>query len=416
MFTSEILNDIRSNFLRHKGRTIFTSFSVFWGVFILVMMVSSGIGVGNGLYASMDVFPDNCFYCIPRPTSVASNGFPAGRIWNFTEKDVERLKERYGNDIIGVSVLNCLPNMTVPVSNERYSGLYMLTGATPIALQCTLHEVIEGRYLTQMDIDGMKHVCVIGENVAKELFSGQSPINRQLNVDGTVYTVVGVSRPSFDMAALPLDFYRTIIIPLPLMRNIYNQGDEAHLMSIIFRPDLDSKEMQADVCSSLRTWNNVAADDDSALTFYDIKERRSQVSVLYNGFQLLLWIVAIGILFSGFLGIANIEMIAVKERTREIALRMALGASSYMIGWSIVLESLVLSGISAMFGLSAGAIALKVMRDSISAQNGVFADPYIPLWSLFVSISIILLGGVLAGIVPAVKAMKQKPIDSLKEK
>lgn len=416
MIDRDFFNEVWETIVRQRWRSVMTAFGVFWGIFILTLLTGAGKGLQNGLYATYKAMPSNSVLAISNPTLLAYAGFDAGRTWNLTVSDMEKLKKTFSPDISNIALLN-IANDGVPVS-VKYGDVvsdFVLVGEQPDACGSFPQKLLEGRFINDVDIREKRNVCVIGNLVADRLFGNTTPLGKELQVDGKPYVIVGVAKKNSDKIDLGFNLSEGIAIPLSLMQSSYNQGEAVHICNIVLKNGVDASKVIASLDPMLREWHSIHPDDSSALILFSLKKEVEQVDAIFGGINFLIWIVGLGTLIAGLIGISNIMMITVRERTKEIGIRTAMGAQPQSIVGQIMCESVLLSAASGLAGLCLGVGALSLLNRVLGEGGESFTHPYMPFWSGVISLLIMIAGGLLAGLLPARRALKTELVKALSE-
>jgi putative ABC transport system permease protein len=416
MIDSDFIHEITETITRQKWRSVMTAFGVFWGMLILVILIGAGMGLKNGIIGAFTNMPSNSLLCMTKPTVLPYKGFDAGRNWNLTMTDVQTLRRQMPDVIRQVAIHNLVNgDSLVGVSYGNASTTCQLASVNPTYQKAIPHEVMLGRYINDIDMKERRPVCVVGRQTADILFHGESPLGQELTADGRLFTVVGVCQSTNEQIETGVNLSSAVIIPLTLMQQLYAQGDKVDFVSLILTEDCDALQMKSDVGKVIKEWHSIHPDDDEALTLVSTRVVFSRVQNLFTGIELLIWIVGLGTLFAGLIGISNIMMITVKERTQEIGVRRALGAEPSAIITQIMCESLSLTAVSGFVGLCLGLWLLSLLRTALGDEGGSFVNPYMPFWTAIASLLILTAGGLFAGWLPARRALAIKAIEALRE-
>lgn len=416
MIDRDFFNEVWETIVRQRWRSVMTAFGVFWGILILTLLIGAGKGLQNGLYATYKAMPSNSVISMSNPTLLSYAGFDAGRTWNFTVSDMEKLKKAFSSDIQNIALLN-IANDGTPVS-VKYGDIvsdFILIGQQPDACSSFPQKMLKGRFINDADIKEKRNVCVIGNLVADRLFGNESPLGKEIQVDGKLYAIVGVAKKNSDKIDLGFNISEGIAIPLSLMQDSYNQGDAVHICNIVLNKGVDASKAVAAIDPLIREWHSLHPDDSSALILFSLKKEVEQVDAIFGGVNFLIWIVGLGTLIAGLIGISNIMMITVKERTREIGIRTAMGAQPQSIVGQIICESVVLSAASGLAGLCLGVGVLAMLNRLLGEGSESFSHPYMPFWTGVISLLIMIAGGLLAGLLPARRALKIELVKALSE-
>ena len=416
MFDSDFIHEITETITRQKWRSVMTAFGVFWGMLILVILIGAGMGLKNGIIGAFTNMPSNSLLCMTKPTVLPYKGFDAGRTWNLTMTDVQTLRRQMPDVIRQVAIHNLVNgDSLVGVSYGNASTTCQLASVSPTYLKAIPHEVMLGRYINDIDMKERRPVCVVGRQTADILFHGESPLGQELTADGRLFTVVGICQSTNEQIETGVNLSSAVIIPLTLMQQLYAQGDKVDFVSLILTEDCDALQVKSSVSKVIKEWHSIHPDDDEALTLVSTRVVFSRVQNLFTGIELLIWIVGLGTLFAGLIGISNIMMITVKERTQEIGVRRALGAEPSAIITQIMCESLSLTAVSGFAGLCLGLWLLSLLRTALGDEGGSFVNPYMPFWTAIASLLILTAGGLFAGWLPARRALAIKAIEALRE-
>jgi len=280
-------------------------------------------------------------------------------------------------------------------------------------------KIIYGRYINDVDIQDKRKVCFIGKNVYNELFKpGENPIGQVIRSNGIYYTVIGVGSglTNIQIGGRSDDM---VVLPFSTMQSAYNQGDIIHFMAAVAQDNMDASYVEKEVKRILKSQNNIAPTDERAVGSFNISEMFKMFNYLFLGIRILIWIVGLGTLLAGAIGVSNIMLVSVNERTKEIGIRRALGAKPKDIITQIINESLVLTAIAGFVGLSLGVGILAFFDNLINnlpPGNGIFLRNIMIQFDVAILASVVIIVvGILAGLLPAGRAMQIKPIEALSE-
>lgn len=414
MIDKDFIREVFDTIIKQRWRSVMTAFGVFWGILILTLLIGAGMGLRNGLLTSFTSLPPNCVICVASPTLLPYEGFDAGRKWHVTLSDFDRLRASLGNQIKAVTMIN-LANDGTPVE-VRYGDNTMsvpLAGEAPYSMAGFSQTIVQGRFINEIDITYNRPVCVIGDKIAEKLFAAESPIGKHIYADGKIFKVVGVAKIVSSRLDFGFKISEGIVIPLTLMQKNYNQGENVHLCNIILGDDIDADQVIASVDPIIRKMHHLHPDDTSALQFINMNEEINRVNSIFGGIDFLIWVVGLGTLIAGLVGISNIMLISVKERTKEIGIRSAMGAKPHNIVGQIMCESMLLTALSGLTGLCLGVALLAFLNNALGDGNDSFAHPYMPFWTGVMSLAVLILGGLLAGYMPARRALNIELVQAL---
>ena len=409
-------NEIWQTISRNRKRSIMTALGVFWGIFMLTVMLGAGSGLGRLFRAQLGGMSTNTVLLQSSPTSVPYKGMPKGRWWNMDNDDVKavsKLREvLYTSGIIWGSEMAC-------THGER-KGDYQLMGYMPDYQQINPQKILYGRYLNDIDIAQKRKVCVIGTQIQKDLFPGQpDPTGEVIQVGGSYFTVVGVLRRESSAMSFS-DIERTIVVPISLAQQMFGYGRTIHMLAVAGSETTPSEQVARSVRETVYARHLIAPEDEKATWVMSTGEMFDKVMALFHGIALLTWIVGLGTLLAGIVGVSNIMLVLVKERTQEIGIRRALGAKPSVIISQILSESFLLTFIAGIVGLTA-AVGVLSAADSIyyrlqvETMQGPDVSWQISFWTGILALSILVAGSLAAGIIPANRALRIKAVDAIRE-
>jgi putative ABC transport system permease protein len=401
---------------RNKVRSFLTGFGVFWGIFMLVIMLGAGHGLERGMMKNIDGFATNSCIMGAGPTSMPYKGFQKGRNWNIHNRDLDILLE-------SVPEIACLSPMLFGgrsdnnvVFNDN-SGSYNVRGLHANYVEIERQRIAFGRFINDIDILHARKVCVIGTKVYEELFPTKgNPIGHYIRVNGIYYQVIGVSSGVSNIS-LGGRSEESVVIPFTTMQQINNQGDIIHILAATAQSGTSVKVIEEKMKEILKKTNRIAPEDMQATWGFNLEEQFNMFNYLFLGIAILIWIVGSGTLFAGIVGVSNIMMVTVKERTKEIGIRRALGAKPRTILGQIMTETLVLTSMAGLLGLCLGVFCLHLadvywLQD---AENVFLSEPVISFGTAITSTVILLICGLFAGSIPASRALRIKAIDAIRE-
>ncbi len=408
--------EIRVALLRNRARTALTAFGVFWGIFLLMVMLGSGSGLRNGVLQGFADGATNSFFLWTQRTQKPYAGMPAGRGIRLTNADVEAIREKVAEAEV-VAPRNQLRGSGGGnnVSRGQKTGAFSVMGDYPQIRRIQSLKIETGRFLNPIDVEESRKVAVIGTRVRELLFSrGEEPIGDSIVIRGVYFQVVGVFVSPQTGDAAERDA-QTIFVPFTTFQRAFNYGDRVGWMAIISRPDVPASVAEENVLSLLRSRHKVAPDDLRAFGHFNLEEEYAKVQGLFSGIRLLVWIVGVGTLAAGVIGVSNIMLIIVKERTKEIGIRRALGAKPSAVVSQIVSESVILTSLAGYLGLVAGiALVVGVGKLLPPGGAGMFLDPDVGVGEALQALAILVAAGVLAGLAPAQRALAVSPTVALR--
>ncbi|WP_046246374.1 ABC transporter permease [Hymenobacter terrenus] len=403
----EILGTVR----RHKLRTGLTAFGVYWGIFMLVVLLAAGQGFRNGVEKEFDVAKNAVFIWSQR-TSVPYAGLKVGRFIPFTNDDVAAL----GREVPEAAVI--LPRSsldgTFTVQRGTKSSSFSVNGEYPGYPAVKAVHLTGGRFINDPDIGERRKVAVIGDRVAEVLFGSENPLGQQIRIKGIYFLVVGL----FKAEGKPEDAQeeaQTIIVPLTALQNTFNQVNRVGYFALIPKTGIPAAVVETKAKQVLARQHKVAPTDDRAFGSANVEEEYARVQGLFTGISGFSWLVSIGTILAGIIGVSNIMLIVVKERTKEIGIRKALGATPWSIVSLIVQESIVITAVAGLFGLLIGTALIASINSAIAGENiSFFANPQVDLSVAATAVTLLVAAGAVAGLVPALKAAQVQPVVALK--
>ena len=410
LFDSDTWQEIYGSIRKNKIRTVITIIGVLWGIFLLVVLLGAARGIDNNFNKIFGNFATNSVFVWTQSTDTPFKGFQKGRRFRLTQNDVNILKSEYSDQIRLLVPRNQTSNLIV---KDFKSGTFQVSGDYPELDQVQKKDLIYGRFLNDNDILSYAKVCVIAEDIYKQLFEkGVYPIGEYIKINSINYKVIGVYKRSnginFDGDAA--------YIPFSTFQKVYNRGDKVDWMMITAYEGVDIKQMESDVLLSLKSLHKVHPDDKRAFGSVNLAVEIGKVTGFLTGMQFLTWFVGIATLIAGVFAIGNILLITVKERTKEIGIRRALGATPLSVRRQIVLESVFLTTVAGMLGIVFGALVLFGLDKLVgSGEDAVLINPTVNIPIILIAFITLAVLGTLIGLIPAYMATTVKPIEALRE-
>lgn len=412
-FDQDTLTEILDTLTRNRSRSFMTAFGVFWGILMLVILSGGSNGLEKMLWAQFDGFATNSGFTFSSTTSMPFKGFNKGRYWNIEQKDVEAIKKR----VTSVEVItgkNSEWSKTATYRELKYDDC-TLQGLEACYTSIEAQEMLYGRFLNDVDIIGSRKVCVLGKKPYETLFrKGQDPCGEMINVDGIQYKVIGVTSSESNIN-INGSMSESITIPITTLQKTYNKGQVIEVLCYTAKEGHKVSECDEEIASVLKGLHYIHPDDKQAVSSFNVEEMFQMVENVFLGLGILTWLVGLGTLLAGVIGVSNIMMVTVKERTSEIGIRRAIGAKPFDILFQIIAECLLLTSIAGMMGLSTGVGILSLTDQLVKTDAGSNFGFGISL-SVGIGITIILvILGVIASLAPALRAMAIKPIEAMRE-
>lgn len=406
----EIWGTVRKN----KLRSTLTALGVFWGVFMLVLLLGLGNGLETGVFRNFGNGVNNVIYIWSWKTSKPYKGLKAGRRVNLELDDVYAIRDlpSTGDVIAYVSRRDC------PVTYRSESQRMEVKGEFPASFDISGFVLEEGRYINERDIDEGRKVVSLGAKAKEDLFGDEPATGKHVTIAGIDFQVVGVFT-RLDIKEWNLDEIQAAVIPITtIYKTLGVAYNRIYNIAVTPAPGVRAAAIEDDVRMLLRNRHGVAPDDDTAIGGFNLEEEFMQVKNLFFGIKALLWFVGIGTLIAGIVGVSNIMLITVKERTKEIGIRKALGATPGSIVSMILTESVAITAIAGYLGLLLATMliaALNYIMTSQGIENQNFADPKINATIALSALGFLILAGTIAGLIPAIQASNVNPVIALKD-
>ncbi len=419
LINSDKLQEIWFTVKQNKLRTFFTAFGVFWGIFMLVVMLGAGKGLHNGVSTGMGDMATNSMFMWGNRTTMPYKGFVRGRWVRFDNDDTKALKDQipeieYLAPRLQVFASEGQNNV---VRNER-TAAYSIQGDYPDYNKIDPSNILKGRFINDNDITGKRKVVVIGKRVSEEMFSpGEEPIGDYLKINGVFFQIVGVSSSKKNDQQAEEE-NQQIFMPFTTMQTTYNMGNNVGWYSITAKEGYSAAQVLEKATDVMKSRHAIAPDDNRAIGSFNVEEEFLKMSRLFAGISGLIWIVGIGTLFAGVIGVSNIMLIIVKERTKEIGVQRALGATPWQIRKQIIIESVMLTSFAGYFGLVVGVGILELINYLLikfGANTQMFNNPEVDFQKAVLALVLLVISGALAGLIPANRAVSIKPIDALRD-
>ncbi len=403
---------------RNKTRSFLTGFGVFWGILMLVILLGAGKGLENGIVGNVAGFATNSAFFFSERTGEPYKGYKKGRYWQMRNRDLETIRQR----VKGVRYLSPMIMQwggQNNVARGRKAGTYNVRGVYSEYFNIETQHILAGRLLNEVDMLEKRKVCVIGSIVREVLFTqAEDPIGQYIRVNGIYYQVVGVIKPK-PRANIGGRTEESVMIPFKTLQQASNQGDKFWFLCATAEDGYPCDKMVDDIKAILKSQNEIAPNDEQAVASFTIAKQFETFQMLFLGIQVLVWLVGMGTLLAGVIGVSNIMMVTVRERTREIGVRRAIGAKPFDIILQIMSESLLLTALAGLLGLTTGVFLLDVVNGAVSqraeSSDTFFSNPEIHIGAALAATMILLFSGLMAGLIPAWRALQIKAIDAIRE-
>lgn len=412
IFDPDRFREILDTLSRNKSRTFLTGFGVFWGVFMLVALMGGGKGLKDLLQTNFDGFATNSAFVMAQPTTKAYAGFKKGRQWSMEYKDVESMKSQVAElDVVTPVVMR---GSVSAVFKERKSSC-SVKGLLADYQEVETPQMFYGRYLNAMDIAQQRKVCVLGKRVYKDLFpGGENPCGQMVCIDNIYYNVVGVDYNTGGIS-IGSNAENTVVIPLTLLQQAYNMGNRVDLLCVTAKPGITMSDIIGKMRAVVARAHSIDAEDEKGLMVLNTEVIFGMVDSLFTGVNFLVWLVGLGTLLAGAIGVSNIMMVTVRERTTEIGIRRAIGATPGNILTQILTESMLLTAVAGMSGILFAVMILEMLEMGNTSDGIVEAHFQMDFWSAIGAVVMLCVLGMGAGLAPALRAMSIKPVDAMRD-
>lgn len=414
MFDKDNWQEIFATIKKNKLRTFLTSLGVGWGIFMLVIMLGAGNGLKNGVLKDFDGTATNSFFMWTQRTTKPYKGMKPGRDFDFNNGDAMALRQL--KELAVVSPQNQLGGYQGGnnVIRGLKSGNYEVAGVYPNIAQISAVKITKGRFLNENDITFKRKVCVIGRAVKENLFKPEEKtLGDYVSINGVYFMVVGVSVPMGSGGQAEQEASR-VVVPFTTFQNAFNYGDQVGWFAISSQPNISAAVAEEKVIALMKERHKIAPEDEQAIGHWNMEVQFKKMSGLFAGINMLIWVVGIGTLIAGIIGISNIMLIVVKERTKEIGVKRALGATPVSVMFQIILESVFLTAVAGYFGLVIGVGLLELINMALGADVPMFSNPTVDINVAIVSLSVLIGCGALAGLIPAQRAVSVLPVEALR--
>ncbi len=409
MFIIDKWEEIFSTLRKNKLRTFLTGFSVAWGIFMLIILLGSGNGLENGVRGQFESSATNTLWIWGGQTTKAYKGLKPGRYIQFENSDYTNLKK----GVSGIGYIagrsNVWGDRTVSYKNEY--GSFEISTVHPDYMVIEKVKILEGRFINKFDIDKFQKVTAISANVKRILFKDEPALGKYINVKGIPFKVVGIWEDDNGRQ----DEQRKIYLPLTTAQRIFMDRDRVQTLAVTVGSNQvdDSRRMEEQIRSKLARRHNFDVTDERAMFIWNGVEEFKKFIDLFAAIRMFIWIIGIGTIVAGVVGVSNIMMIAVKERTKEIGIRKSMGATPRSIIMLIMQEAVFITAVAGYVGLVLGVGLLELVSPHI--QTEFFRQPEANLGIAVGATVLLIVAGMIAGYVPARRAASIKPVEALRD-
>lgn len=404
----EVFRNLRQN----KKRALLTAFGIYWGVFMLVVMLGASKGFENGVIGGMDI-AKNTVFLWTQSTSKPYKGYQPGRNLSLDYEDAIAIRRQV------VEAAFVAPRLVLGRSDLNYKNnmaAFNIYGDEPDFLAVKPIEILEGRFINPNDITQKRKVAIIGKRVQEVLFKSENPIGKKLLIKGVPFMVIGIFR-SNAQGEEAIEDAQSVYIPLTTMQTTFQMPNRVGWFALIPTDGISASIVEAKTVDLLKKRHKVHPEDPRAFGTANIEKEFEQINMVFLGFRGFSWLVALGTLFAAIVGVINIMMFVVRERTLEIGIRKAMGATPWDIVAMITKEALLLTGISGYLGLLSGLFLVEGMRKlmvEFQLQGDFFGHPEIDFSVALSSLLLLFISGTIAGLIPGAKAAQIEPVEALR--
>ena len=410
IFRDEII-EILENLKRNRLRTIITSFGVFWGIFMLFLLLATGDGLEKGVTNMFRGFDTNSFHIYSNTTRIPYLGIEGGRRIVMNDDDLDQIKKRFKKDIQYLAIRSRTTGTRL-IKNDKLYERHYIYGVSSQMYHIRKLQLNQGRYINEIDSQRNRLVAIIGIDIKKELFNETNPIHKFIKIEGSFYKVVGVFESLKEGENADVE-NKMVMIPHSTFQKNFDKNDQIDNIAIVS----ENRKTEERVISFLKKRHRIHP-DDKAIRTWNTREEFAKYQGLFHGIRIFMWVIGFGTLLSGIVGVSNIMVINIKERTKEIGIRKALGAQPSSIVRVILFESILLTGLAGYLGLSVSLLLIESVNYSLrifNLKSDFFLDPEINITIVIVALFIILISGALASFFPSKKASLIKPIVALRD-
>lgn len=417
MFSRDRWNEILEVLSGNWFRTVLTAFGVFWGIFILIILLAAGKGFENGVNLDFGDIATNTMFMWTRTATKAYQGMPKDRRFNYRLADVEDIRQNVA-DLRYISPRNQLGgfNGSNNVVRGIKTGAYDVYGDYPEIINQEPMDITSGRFINYNDINNNRKVAVIGSGVKSGLYEKEEDVlGTYIKIQGVNFMVIGTYKKKSSGGDGEED-QKQIFVPFTAFSQAFNMSDRVGWMAITAVDGTPITSIKEKIFNIVRKNHKIHPDDQRAIGHFDLYEEYSKVQRLFAAIRVIAYFVGTLVLLSGVIGVSNIMLIVVKERTKEIGIRRSLGASPWSIRGQILTESVFLTIISGMAGIVFASVLIYLINFMIDSSGPVdmFANPSVSLGVVSSALAILVISGLLAGFIPAQNAIKVRPIEALR--
>jgi len=415
MFNRDTWQEIWMTIQQHKLRTFLTVLGVFWGVFMLIFMLGMGSGLENAVFRDFGDRATNIMYVWSSSTSLPYQGYQPGRFPRLNFDDLEAIKQQ----VKGVGFIAPRTRLDAKVVHGETAETYEIRGELSQMIKVEALKVYHGRYISDLDNEETRKVAVLGTRTAEVLFgrNAEQAIGQYVTINGAEFLVVGIFGPRV-IKPWTEDDQEAVVIPLATMHRTFGMDGRVHYFAVSAQEGYRIAQIEPQVRSLLKARHHVAPNDPRGIGGFNLEAEFQQIRGLFDGISAFLWIVGISTLLAGIVGVSNIMLIVVKERTKEIGIRKAIGATPASIISSILTESIFITAVSGYLGLLAGVLVIggiNFLMEQAGVESQMFYNPEVNLGIAIGAMVLLTIAGTVAGLIPATLAARVNPVVALKD-
>lgn len=404
----EMLTEVFASMKNNKLRIVLTGFSIGWGMFILVVLLGSSGGFRRGLYKTFHLDFDQIVSVRAGKTIMPWNGMDKGRMVKLTLDDVSAIEK---SNFTAVTRVHPMLSRALTVSYGKNHVNTSVTGCDQDYLGVDYRCLTEGRSINDEDVAARAKVCVINQRLAKQLFGDKKAIGELISIGDINYTLVGICKSSFAQ-----DFSMAVYVPISTMMSIYSPDGKIDGINVVvsgLKSEADNEQIETKLRSLLASKHECNPKDNKGISIDNQYESVLNAQNMVAGIGVFVWIIGIATLIAGIVGVSNIMLITVKERTRELGVRKAMGASNRNIITLVLLESVIITVIFGYIGMMAGVGLTQLLDKALGDSIPMLQNPTVQFWPIMICNLIMVVAGVIAGYMPAKHAVNVKLVDAL---
>ena len=409
----DFFEEIWATISKNRSRSILTGFGVFWGMMMLLVLVGIGQSLTQGIMANVEGFAINSCFVIPDRTSKPYKGLQKGRTWAIHNSDMHTIRQaaKHAEEVAPM----CFGDQSM-VRFGNWHEEYNIVGITSNYPDILYIPLLYGREINDIDVAEKRKVCVIGNEVYCKLFpEGGDPTGKLLHVGSMQFRIVGVKTKSKSQVSINGHPDQQLLWPISTLQQAYQLGENIHLIMATAQPNVAVSIVEEELKTILKELYTIAPDDNRAMYTVNMEETLKAFKYLVVGLSALIWLIGLGTLISGAVGVSNIMLVTVRERTKEIGIRRAIGASPWVITKQILAESTLLTLLAGLLGIVAAVGVLQIAQQLLQSNEMFSQDMQISFGIAIGGLVILLVIGLLAGLLPARRALAIKPIEALNE-